>query len=258
VTHLLGGHRGLVIGVSGENSIGYAVARRFVELGAHAVVTCRPARQPVCAPLVERLGVHTVPMEANDDDSVRRAVATAQAILGGLDFVVHTLVSVRPGVLTRPLLELTRRDFHDTMDSSCYSLLAVVREAAPALGASAHGRVVTLTSSANRVLPSYHAVAMAKSALEAQLLHLSAELGPRGILCNGVAFSLVATDGAKQSVGGDNALATTQRIAKRAFTRTTVSAEQVANTAAFFASSLCQNITGEITTVDGGFARVYL
>lgn len=257
---LLASCRGLVLGVSGENSMGYQCARALVAQGAEVAATYRPARQEASAALLEAAGVkHHFAVDVRDEASLRSAMEQIGAAWGRLDFLVHAIVHVPDGVLARPLLSLTREEFHDVIDVTAYSLIAACRHAEPWLLRSSHPRVVALTSAAGqRMTPNHHAVGISKAALSAALLYLGAEMGARGVLCNGVAFSLIDTDGARRAVGATVAASTRAYLHKRAPTRRAVEFGHVTQAVAFFASPLCENVTGEVLMVDGGFSRVYL
>lgn len=253
-----GARRGVVLGVSSDNSIGAACARRLGELGASVAVTCRPERRRQLDALAERRGWIVVSADADDDASLDAAFAELGRRWGRLDFLVHTWMRVPGALLSRPLVELGREDFRQVVEVGAYSLVAACRRALPLLSASASPRVVTMTSaSSHRMTPSYHVAGIAKAALEAALLYLAAELSPRGILCNAVSFSLVATDGATALLGEKTIGATRAFVDKRAPTRHGASAEDVAAAAAWLCSAQARNLTGEILTVDGGYARTY-
>jgi enoyl-[acyl-carrier protein] reductase I len=257
---LLADCRGLVLGVSGANSVGYHCARLLAAHGATVAITYRPARAPACGPLLAAGGLaRGLEVDVQDEASIQAAVECIGAEWGRIDFIVHAIVGVPEGTLGRPLLALTREEYREVMEVTAYSLIAACRHAAPWMTRSAHPRVVALTSpAAQRTTPNYHAVGIAKAALSTALLYLGAELGPRGILCNGVGFSLIETDGARRAVGEKLAAATRTSLQKRAPTRQAVEYEHIARTVAFLASPLCANMTGEILTVDGGFSRIYL
>lgn len=251
---------GLVLGMSGRNSLGYHCATTLRSFGAEVAVTYRPARRDTCAPLAEEAGcaLH-FGVDADDEASLAAAVQALDAAWGRLDFLIHTLVHVPAGVLARPLVELSRHDFHAVMDSGVHSLIMACRHAAPLLERSPSPRVVALTSASDQLMtPNYHAVGIAKAALVAAVRYLAYELGPRGILCNAVSFSLLPTDGAMRAVGAETARATHAALARRAPTRRALEFAHVTNTIAFLVSALCENMTGEVMTVDGGFARTYL
>jgi len=253
-TQILGGRRGLVLGVSGENSVGYHCAAKAKALGADVAVTHRPARREAALLWAERLGCHTVELEATDEASMKTAFAAVGKALGRLDFLVHALVHVPEGALGRPATSLTAREFHDTMEIGVRSLLVACRHALPLLERSESPRVVTLSSGGGDfAIPNYHVVGIAKAALGAAVRYLAQELGPRRILCNAVSFSLIETDAALHAVGSVAAAATRRHLAKRSMTQENASFDQVATAVGFFCSPFLDNVTGETLMIDGGF-----
>lgn len=255
---ILAGKRGIVLGVSGENSAGYACAAAAVAQGATLAVTHTPRREALVGTLAARLGAHPIAMEATDESSVEGAFARVERELGGLDFVVHTLVRVPDGVLARPATALTAPEFHEIMEIGVRSLLVAARFAEPLLALSSSPRIVALTSGGGEsAMPRYHAVGIAKAALESAVRYLALELGPRRILCNTVSFSLVETDAAVRAVGDDAAAATRRHLAKRSMTQASTTLGDVGNAVAYFASPLLANVTGELLTIDGGFSKAY-
>jgi enoyl-[acyl-carrier protein] reductase I len=255
---LLAGRRGMVLGVSSENSAGYACAAAAIEQGAEVMITYRPGRREATEPLAKRLGVRATALEVTDESSVAGAFLAVSTELGGLDFLVHTLVHAPTGVLSRPVTEISASEFHQTMEIGVRSLLVACRYAEPFLARSEAPRVVALTSGGGAsAMPSYHAVGIAKAALEAAVRYLAFELGPRGVLCNAVSFSLVETDAACRAVGAEAAAATRKHLAKRSMTRANTTLADVGNAVAYFSSPLLRNVTGETFTIDGGFAKSY-
>ena len=255
---ILAGRRGLILGVSSENSAGYACAAAAIEQGASVAITHRPSRRGTVSALAARLGAERVELEATSESSVREAFAQVGVLLGGLDFLVHTLVHVPDGILTRPATAITAAEFQTTMEVGVRSLLVACRFAQPLLEHSTAPRVVALSSGGGEsAMPSYHAVGIAKAALAAAVRYLALELGPRGTLCNVVSFSLVDTDAALSAVGRDAAEATRRHLAKRSMTRANTTLADVGEAVAYFASPLLRNVTGETLTVDGGFSRAY-
>lgn len=256
---LLVGRRGVVVGVSGENSIGFHVAKALQAHGAEVAVTSRPGRVPEVQALAEANGFSFEPLEATNEQSIREAFAHLGERFERLDFLVHTLVSVPSEVLARPLVELERDAFHGVLDAGVWSLVRLCREAEPWLSRSDAPRVVTLTSECGeRMTPHYHVAGIGKAALGAAVLYLAYELGPKGILVNAVSPSLLATDGAMTAVGAKNAEATRAYLAKKAPTRKPVEQEDAAQAVAWLSSPSARNITGETLVVDGGYSRIYL
>jgi enoyl-[acyl-carrier protein] reductase I len=258
MTALLAGQRGVVLGVSGANSIGYHVARTLRELGAEVTVTCRPARLPGVVGLAGELGAELYPLEIRDEASVAAAF-DAVGRAGPLDFLVHGLVDVPDGILARSVLELSRAEFAHVMTVGAWSLIAACKHAHLLLARSTSPRVVALTSTGSRrMTPNYHVAGIAKAALESAVRYLAMQLGKDGILVNAVGASLLATDGAMRAIGEHNAHATRAVQARRSATGRAVEHGDVARCVAYFCSPLASNITGEIVTVDGGFSRAYL
>jgi enoyl-[acyl-carrier protein] reductase I len=254
---LLAGRRGLVLGVGSENGVGFRVARKLQALGAEVAVSLRPSRSH-SLPRLSELGLLCVEVDVRDERALERAVARIVERFERIDFLVHTLVHVPDGALTKPVLELSSAELSDVMEVSVRSLLVGVRLCLPWLERSDAPRVVTLLSGgADYAMPNYHVVGMAKAALGAAVRYLAAELGPRGILCNAVNFSILETDAAKRVIGEERTLQTRAHLSKRSMTRAPLSYEDVTRAVAFLCSPLCSNLTGEALTVDAGFSRSY-
>jgi enoyl-[acyl-carrier protein] reductase I len=254
---LLTGRRGLVLGVSTRDSVGYRTARRLRELGAEVAVSLRPERQAFSTELVEE-GFLPVLLDARDEASVERGIESVGQRLGGLDFLVHTLVHVPDGVLERPLVQLTAGELQSAMDVGVRSLLVATRFALPWLERSESPRIVALLSGgADFAMPAYHLIGIAKAALAATIRYLAAELGPRGVLCNAVNFSMLETDAARRVIGLERTQQTRQHLLKRSMTRSAVDYDDVTQAIAFLVSPLCSNMTGEALLVDGGFSKSY-
>jgi enoyl-[acyl-carrier protein] reductase I len=144
------------------------------------------------------------------------------------------------------------------MDVGVRSLLVATRFARPWLERSSSPRVVTLLSGgADFAMPNYHLVGLVKAALGAAVRYLAAELGPAGILCNAVNFSILDTAAARRVIGAERTLQTRQHLAKRGMTGAPLAYADVTRAIAFLVSPLCSNLTGEALQVDGGFSRSY-
>ncbi|HEX2687125.1 MAG TPA: SDR family oxidoreductase [Kofleriaceae bacterium] len=256
---LLAGRRGIVLGVSGINSIGYHIARTLRELGATVAVTCRPARLAHVAPLIAELGGAAYPVELADESSLAAVFDALGQGEAPLDFLVHGLVDIPDGVLARSVLDVARADFEHVMSVAAWSLIAACRYAHPLLARSTAPRVVALTSAgSHRMTPHYHVAGIAKAALESAVLYLAMQLGKDGILINAIGASLLPTDGALRTIGERNAQATRAVQARRSATGRAIEYSDVARCAGFLCSPLACNVTGEVLTIDGGFSRTYL
>jgi enoyl-[acyl-carrier protein] reductase I len=249
----------LVLGVSSQNGVGYHTARAFRAQDAAVTITHREARRETVAPLAAALGCERVELDFRDESRVERVFANVGERYERLDFLVHTLVHVPDGVLEKPVTELSAADFAHVMEVGVRSLLVACRYALPWLRRSDAPRVVTLLSpGSDRAVPHYHAVGMVKGALAAAVRYVALELGPLGVLCNAVSFSIVETDAARRVIGEELAQKTRGALAKRAFTRRATDYADVVNALTYLASPLCTNVTGETLHVDGGFSRAYL
>jgi enoyl-[acyl-carrier protein] reductase I len=256
---LLAGRRGLIVGVSGERSLGFACARSAHALGAEVALGYRPARRDAVVPLAAALGdALALPFDVDAPASLSELFCVLEQRWGRLDFVVHTLMHVPPGVLARPLTAVDRETFARVLDVGVHSLVAIAGHARPLLQRSTAPRLVALSSPCGRrMTPSYHVAGIAKAALESAVLYLAMQLGRDGILVNAVSSSLLATDGAVRAVGADNAAGTRVVQAKRSATGRAVDFDDIAGAVAYLVSPLARNVTGEILTVDGGFSRSY-
>jgi enoyl-[acyl-carrier protein] reductase I len=199
-----------------------------------------------------------VEIDFDDEEAIESGMADLERRLGRLDFLVHTLVTVPEGALGRPLLALTKEEFSQAMEGGAYSLVRALRHALPLLERSSAPRVVTLLSAGSDfAIPNYHAVGMAKAALAASLRYLAHELGPKGVLCNGVSFSIIDTEAAEHALGEDVTRRSRDYLVKRSMTGRAVSYADVNSAIAYLCSRHCQNMTGEVINVDGGYTRNY-
>ncbi|MFE9220263.1 enoyl-ACP reductase [Streptomyces lavendulae] len=256
---LLHGRRGLIIGVSRENSVGYHCARTFRRLGAQVAISYRPSRSAHGSALAARLGCSLhVSLDWNDEPSVTAAFQRIESDWERLDFLIHTTVHTPPRTLNRPLTELSSQAFSSALSTGAYSLIAAARHGAPLLKRSSSPRLVTLTSAGDSfVIPGYHVLGITKAALNAGVRYLAHELGQHGILCNGLSFSLVDTAGATQAIGADAVGRARAHLARTAPTHAALDMEQVTLMTALLASAYLRNVTGQIITQDGGYSQVY-
>jgi enoyl-[acyl-carrier protein] reductase I len=254
---LLADKRGLVLGVSSRDSVGFHAAEALRGEGAELSVSLRSTETAFASELREH-GYGPVELDAFDEASFERAIGQVGQRFGRLDFLVHTLVHVPAGSLERPLTALGSRELADAMEVGVRSLLVAVHHARPWLQQSSSPRVVALLSGgADFAMPSYHVIGLVKAALGAAVRYLAAELGPLGILCNAVNFSILETSAARRAIGAERTLQTREHLAKRAMTKAPLSYQDVTRAITFLVSPLCSNLTGEALLVDGGFSKSY-
>jgi len=181
-SQLLADKRGLVLGVSSRDSVGFHTAEELRSHGADVNVTLRPSSSGFMAELADA-GYAPLELDALAEGSVQRAVRQVGERFGRLDFLVHTLVHVPDGALGRPLTALSAREFADAMEVGVRSLLVAAEHARPWLEKSSSPRIVALLSGgADFAMPNYHVVGMVKAALSAAIRYLARhDSGPTGV-----------------------------------------------------------------------------
>lgn len=251
---LLDGTRALVVGVANKRSIAWAIARRFDAAGARTVLTYQNERtEGDVRKLAETLPgcAAVLPLDVQDDAQMAASVAGAAEALGGLDALVHAVAFARAEDLGGRFVDTGREGFHTALDISAFSLAALAREAEPHMNAAGGGSITTLSYiAADRAVPGYNVMGVAKAALEAIVRYLAWDLGGAGIRVNAISAGPVRTLAAR-GIPGFGSMA--DQAAQRAPLRRDVTAGEVADAAAFLASPLSASVTGETLFVDAGF-----
>jgi enoyl-[acyl-carrier protein] reductase I len=251
---LMAGRRGLIMGVANHNSIAWAIARKLNEAGAELAFTFQgDAFRRRVEPLAASVGSETVlPCDVEDEATLDRVFADLGERWGALDFVVHAIAHSDKEELKGRYLDTTLKNFLRTMHISCYSFTAVAQRAAPLM--SGGGSLLTLSYlGAERVMPNYNVMGVAKSALEASVRYLAADLGPRGIRVNAVSA------GPMRTLAG-SAIADARYVYKfnelHSPLRRNITQDDVGGAGMFLLSDLASGITGEVHFVDAGFHAV--
>src|SRR5699024_7349824 len=195
-----------------------------------------------------------IPCDVASDDDIDNAVAKLQEHWDGLDGLVHSIGFAPREAIAGDFLDgLSRENFQIAHDISAYSFPALTKAALPMLK-DRKSSVLTLTYlGAERVIPHYNTMGVAKASLEASVRYLAANLGPMGIRANAISAGPINTLAAS---GIKDFTEIFRFVERNAPLRRNVTIEDVGNTAAFLLSHLAAGITGEITHVDGGFFAV--
>ena len=251
---LLEGMTGLVVGVANKRSIAWAIARRMDAEGARLVLTYQGERtEGDVRKLADTLAncVAVVPLDVQDDAQIASSVAAAAEALGGIDVLVHAVAFARPEDLGGRFVDTSREGFHLALDISSYSLAALAREVEPHMVARGGGSIMALSYiAADRAVPGYNVMGVAKSALESIVRYLSWDLGENAIRVNAISAGPVRTLAAR-GIPGFGTMADT--INARTPLRREITQDEVADTALFLASPLSASVTGETIFVDAGF-----
>lgn len=250
----LTGKKALIIGIANNKSIAYGIAKQMREQGAEIALTYQSEKlKSRVEKVAEELGASIVlPLDVANDAEIETVMADlAKNWTDGLDILVHSVAfAPREELEGRMIDASTREGFRVAHDISAYSLTACTKAAYSMLKAK-NGAVLTLSYlGAERAVPNYNVMGVAKASLEATVRYLAADLGQDGIRVNAVSAGPIRTLAAAgikdfRTMLDKSALATPLRR--------NVTIEEVGNTAAFLCSDLASGITGEITYVDGGF-----
>jgi enoyl-[acyl-carrier protein] reductase I len=248
---LLEGKKALVFGVANDHSIAWGIARALHDHGAKVGFSSMPSLiKRRVRPLANSIGSTFVePCDVRDDDEIRRVFERWKARQGNLDILVHAVAYAEKEDLAGHFADTSRDGFHTAFDISVYSLIAMAREARACMAPGSS--IMTLTYyGAEKVVPHYNVMGVAKAALEASMRYLAADLGPSGIRINAISAGPVRTLSAHGIAGFKLMYGAFAEVAPL---RSHITIEDVAGTAVYLASPLSGQTTGEVIYVDGGF-----
>ena len=248
---LMAGKRGLIMGVANNRSIAWGVAKACADAGAEIALTYQgEAFRKRVEPLATELGA----VLAGDCDVTNMASVDAvfeglSARWGKLDFLVHAIAFSDKDELTGRYVDTTRDNFQRTMDISVYSFTAIAQRAEKLM--SDGGSMITLTYyGAEKVMPHYNVMGVAKAALEASVRYLAVDLGGNAIRVNAVSAGPIKTLAAS-GIGDFRYILKWNEY--NAPLKKTVSIEEVGASALYLLSDMSRGVTGEVHHVDAGY-----
>ena len=247
----MAGKRGLVMGVANDRSIAWGIARAVAAEGASLAFTYQgEALLKRVKPLADSVGgTHLLPCDVGDEASLDQVFATLASDWGALDFVVHAIAYSDKEELKGRYVDTTRQNFATTLDISCFSFTAVCQRAMKLMAKG--GSVLTLTYyGAERVMPHYNVMGVAKAALEASVRYLAADLGKEGIRVNAISAGPIKTLAA-MGIGDFRYILRWNEL--NSPLKRNVTIEQVGGAGLYLLSELSQGVTGEIHHVDSGY-----
>jgi enoyl-[acyl-carrier protein] reductase I len=251
-TGLMAGKRGLIMGVANDHSIAWGIAQTLSSQGAELAFTYQgDAQAKRLKPLAESIGAKIVlPGDVEKDEDLDAVFASIRREWGGLDFLVHAIAFSDRDELKGRYVDTTRANFLKTLDISCYSFTAVAKRAAELMGTNG-GAMVTLTYlGAQRVMPNYNVMGIAKAALEASVKYLAADLGRDHIRVNAISAGPMRT--LAGSAVGDARMVFKWNKSHAPLKRS-VELNHVGGAALYLLSGLSGGVTGEVHFVDAGF-----
>lgn len=251
---LMDGKRGLIMGLANDKSLAWGIARKLREHGADMAFSHQgEALAKRVVPLAAELGSDfTFDCDVSDMAALDAAFATLQERWETLDFVVHAIGFSDKNQLRGKFYDTTLDNFLMTMNVSAYSLVAVTQRARPMMRSG--GSILTLTYyGAEKVVPHYNVMGVAKAALETSMRYLANDLGPENIRVNAISAGPIQTLAAR-GIGDFNYILKWNQL--NAPLRRNVTIEDVGGAGLYLLSDLASGVTGEVHHVDAGYHLV--
>jgi len=249
--NLMAGKRGLIMGVANNRSIAWGIAKAVAAQGADVALTYQgEALKKRVVPLAEELGSSVVlPCDVTDAASMDVVFAELKAKWGRLDFLVHAIAFADKAELDGRYVDTSEKNFTQSMLISCYSFTALANRAEKLM--TDGGSMLTLTYyGAEKVMPHYNVMGVAKAALEASVRYLAADLGRQNIRVNAISAGPIKTLAA-------SGISDFRYILKwneyNSALRRTVTIEEVGASGLYLLSDLGRAVTGEVHHVDAGY-----
>lgn len=251
---LMSGKRGIIMGVANNRSIAWGIAKACADAGAELALTWQgDALKKRVEPLAEELGaILAGDCDVTDLSSIDAVFETIEKTWGKIDFVVHAIAFSDKDELTGKYIDTSRDNFARTMDISVYSFTAIAKRAERLM--NPNGSMMTLTYyGAEKVMPHYNVMGVAKAALEASVRYLAVDLGDRGIRVNAISAGPIKTLAAS-GIGDFRYILKWNEY--NAPLKRTVTIDEVGNSALYLLSDLSSGVTGEILHCDSGYHTV--
>lgn len=248
---LMKGKRGLVMGVANDHSIAWGIAQALHAHGAELAFTYQgDAFKKRVAPLAESVGAKILlDCDVQKESDLDAVFGSLEKSWGRLDFLVHAIAYSNKEELKGHYVDTTLDNFLQTMHISCFSFTSAMRRAAALMKDG--GAAITLTyHGAEKVMPNYNVMGVAKAALESSVRYLAADLGPRGVRVNAISAGPMRTL-AGSAIG--SARMTFKYNVLTAPLRRNVELEELGGSALYLLSGLSSAVTGEVHYVDCGF-----
>ncbi len=248
---LLSGKKAMIFGVANDHSIAWGIAKALHEYGAELAFSyASETLERRIRPLAESVGSDFVELcDVTQDDEIDSVFKKAKERMGSLDILVHSIAFAERDDLTGDFHQIGRSGFQKAMDISVYSFIALARAALPLMKEGSS--MLTLSYyAAEKVVPNYNVMGIAKAALEATTRYLAGDLGPRGIRVNAISAGPIRT----LSAAGVSGFKRMHReFASYAPLRQGITIEDIGGAAVWLSSQLASKVTGEVLYVDSGY-----
>ena len=248
---LMRGKRGLIFGIANNRSLAYGIAKACADAGATLALTHQgDALKKRVEPIAEELGAKVAGhCDVTDPSTIDAVFEASDRLIGDLDFVVHAIAFSDKAQLDGRYVDTTADNFNMTLAISCYSLTAITQRAEKRMPRG--GAITTLTYyGAEKWMPHYNVMGVAKAALECSVRYLAADLGPKGIRVNAISAGPVKTLAAS-GIGDFRYILKWNEYTPPL--RRNLSNEHVGASALYLMSDLGRGVTGEVLHVDAGY-----
>jgi len=251
-TNMLKGKKALIVGLASNRSIAYGIAEAFHNHGAELAFTYQNDKlKERVIKFAENWGSKiTIPCDLSNDIQIKNVFTNLKQSWNNFDIIIHSAAFAPADQLDRDYLECVNREgFLTAHDISSYSLAALAKSGYEMM--NKNGAILTLSYiGAEKVVPNYNVMGIAKASLEANVRYLAYSLGPKNIRVNGISAGPIRTLAAAGIKNFRKMLSHNEKINPL---RKNLTIEEVGNTAAFLCSDMSSAITGEIVHVDNGF-----
>jgi len=251
---LLEGKRGVVLGVANDKSIAWACAKEAMAAGAQLAFNyLGPAQEKrVRALVADAPEAIILPCDVAKDDEIEAFFSSVKERWDGIDFVIHSVAYTEKECLREPFVATSRANFASTLDVSAYSLVATAKFAMPLLKNG--GSIVAMSYyGAEKVVPKYNVMGVAKAALEACMRYLAYDLGPQGVRVNCVSAGPIRTLSSSAIPGLKSML---DGALKHSPLRRNITSEDISRSTLYLLSDLASGVTGEVLHVDCGYSTL--
>jgi len=242
---------GVIMGVANDRSLAWGITKTLAENGADIILTYQgETLKKRIVPLSEKVSAkHILECDVSNKKSIKNTFDEIYQKYGKIDFLVHAIAFSDKEELKGKYIETSRKNFLQTMDISCYSFTAVANNASKIMNDG--GSMITLSYyGAEKVIPHYNVMGIAKAALEASVMYLAADLGDRDIRVNAISAGPIKTLAAS-GIGDFRYILKWNEYNAPLKRNTTLN--DVGGAALFLLSNLASGTTGEILHVDSGY-----
>jgi enoyl-[acyl-carrier protein] reductase I len=253
---ILEGKRGLVVGIANDRSYASSIAQSILAQGGHCLFTHLPGEKMErrVRQAIDELGVKDpwlLPLDAGSDEQLDQVFARIQKDFGSIDFLVHSIAFANKDWLKEGAFTATPREvFTQAMDLSAFTYQAMANRAAPLM--TGGGSMIALSYyGAEKAVPGYNVMGVAKAALEATNRYLAMELGAKNIRCNVISGGPLKTLSA-MAVGGFGEIL--NWVEKKAPLKRNITGQEVGDAAAWLLSGMSSGVTGQTLYVDSGYS----